>query len=139
MVWCRFWVVWCRLVVWFRVVWCRLCMVWGRFVGRLVLWVLGLSLIGDNGLKTFTMVGVGDNLLAAVREVHGVGALGLVAVTVLTVLEVGLGVVICCHIVGKVILRVCFRVLRGWVVGRCRVVGLWVVGFWVVGCWGRVV
>ena len=121
-----------------RVVWCRLRVVWCRFVGRFVLWVLCLALIGDFSDEAFTMVSIGDDLSAAVREVHGVGALGLVAVTVLTVLEVGLGVVIC-HIVGEVILGRYLRVVfRGWVVvGRfrvvwCRMVGLGMVWSW---CW----
>ena len=127
MVWCWFRVVWCRLVVWLRVVWCR-------FVGRFVLWVLCLALVGDFSDEAFTMVSIGDDLSAAVREVHGVGALGLVAVTVLTVLEVGLGVVIC-HIVGEVILGRYLRVVfRGWVV-----VGWgWMVG-WLGVVGGRVV
>ena len=116
-------------------VWCRLRVVWCRFV----LWVLCLALIGDFSNEAFTMVSIGDDLSAAVREVHRVGALGLVAVTVLTVLEVGLGVVIC-HIVGKVILGRYLRVFRGWMmVGRFWVVWFRMVGLGMVWSWCRTV
>jgi len=63
-------------------------------VGGLVLGVLSLALVADLSYETVAVVHVLDGLLAAVGEVDGVAALGLVAVAGLRVAEVGAGVAV---------------------------------------------
>lgn len=69
----------------------------GRWMGRIggpVFRVSCLSLVGDLGLQTITIVHVVDGLFATVWEVHRVAALSLVAVADLRVAEVDAGVAI---------------------------------------------
>merc|ERR1719309_629120 len=102
------------------VLWCICWFVWSWFVwGRFVLRVLGFTLVGDNGFETIAVVDVGDGLSATVGKVDGVGALGLVAITVLRGLKVSTRVVI---------LYTIAVLILGW--------GLWVCRFWVVGLVG---
>jgi len=63
-------------------------------VGGLVLGVLSLALVADLSYETVAVVHVLDGLLAAVGEVDGVAALGLVAVAGLRVAEVDAGVAV---------------------------------------------
>ena len=67
--------------------------------------VLGLSFVGHLGLQTVAIVHVGDDLLAAVGEVHGVAALSLVAIAALGVAKVSAGVVVGHAIVVRVLGR----------------------------------
>merc|ERR1711973_1061709 len=90
----------------------RCWLVRGWFIGlRLIFWVLSLTLIGDISNKARVSIdGVGDLLQAAVRELHIVGALGIIAITGLLVAKVIARVVILDSIV-EVILG---RLLVGW-------------------------
>merc|ERR1712029_1142024 len=93
--------------------------VWGRLIGfRLIFGVLSLTFIGDiSNIARVTIDGVGDLLQAAVRELHIVGALGIIAITGLLVAKVIARVVILDSIV-EVILG---RLLVGW--GRSISIG----------------
>merc|ERR1712002_467652 len=97
----------------------RCWLVWGWFIGfRFICRVLGFTFIGDISNKAGVSIdGVGDLLQAAVRELHIVGALGIVAITGFIVTKVIARVVILDSIV-EVILG---RLLVGW--GRSISIG----------------
>merc|ERR1719309_135794 len=87
-------------------------MIWSRFIRfRLILGELSLTLIGYiSNIARVTIDSVGDLLQAAVRELHIVGTLGIVAVTGFIVAKVIARVVILDSVV-EVILG---RLLIGW-------------------------